>query len=131
MRNDKNRGDIPTRSRAPEKAPGARLFPIMPVMSAETALGIYANGASLIQNRIETVLDFSRATPGTIDMSIGPEAATQSAVAGLQNQIVARLILPTPIWEEFLRAYLRDHPEITETPGTLAAALASDREETS
>jgi hypothetical protein len=74
-------------------------------------LGVYANTIQQLSTESETILDFSIVLPAQYVVS----AAGKVQDLTVTHQLVARVLIATPKFIEFLRSVVANNPELLET----------------
>ena len=79
--------------------------------------GVYSNEIQQFQTMNETVVDFQLISPSSYEY----DQALQMSNPDIGRTIVARVIVPNPVFERFVAAYIVNHPDFL---GQIPAILA-------
>jgi hypothetical protein len=76
--------------------------------------GVYATQIQQLSTQRDSIIDFSSVTPASYDVDDSGKLALDSI--RLHAEVVARVIVPTEILNEFIRSYVRSNPAALQVP---------------
>ncbi len=94
------------------KEPEATLRIPPRTVPADVHRGVYATQIQELTTGTETMLDFIMVAPATYD--VDESGRLDFGTVQLRSEVVARVIVPSPLLTNFVRNYLRGHPDVLE-----------------